>query len=280
MNIINKLALAGLAFSTMGMAQASKGKILVVVSSEDQLPLKSGATYPTGFYLNEFGVPAKKLVEEGYELVVANPKGNPATMDARSAKVSYFNGNQAEFESVQKFVADLPQLKKPLSLAQVLRGGLKDYKAIFLPGGHAPMTDLMRSMELGLILKKFHKAGKPTALICHAPVALASAVRNPILYQRLLEQNDTARAAKEVGNWPYAGYQMTVFSTAEEKLAEKSIGGEPLYYPETVLSTAGGKVSVGAEWKANAVRDRELITGQNPFSDGDFVKLLLEALAE
>ena len=39
--------------------------ILVVMSSEDQLPLKDGQTHATGFYLNEFGVPAHRLTQIG-----------------------------------------------------------------------------------------------------------------------------------------------------------------------------------------------------------------------
>jgi hypothetical protein len=40
----------------------SKGKILVVMSSANALDLKNGKTYSTGYYLNEFVVPYRKLV--------------------------------------------------------------------------------------------------------------------------------------------------------------------------------------------------------------------------
>jgi putative intracellular protease/amidase len=44
------------------------------------------------------------------------------------------------------------------------------------------------------------------------------------------------------------------------------------------LSTAGGDVSVLPPWKSYVLQDRELISGQNPFSDEAVVKLLLSAL--
>ena len=44
------------------------------------------------------------------------------------------------------------------------------------------------------------------------------------------------------------------------------------------MSTAGGDVSVLAPWASYVLQDRELISGQNPFSDEALLKLLLAAL--
>jgi len=41
--------------------QANKGEVLVLLSSENIMQLADGKTAPTGYYLNEFGVPAKAL---------------------------------------------------------------------------------------------------------------------------------------------------------------------------------------------------------------------------
>ena len=48
----------------------TKGEVLVLLSSEDRMQLTEGKTEPTGYYLNEFGVPAKALVDAGYTLVL------------------------------------------------------------------------------------------------------------------------------------------------------------------------------------------------------------------
>jgi putative intracellular protease/amidase len=272
------LVIGLLAMSGTALAAASKGKILIVVSSENTLTLKEGKTFSTGYYLNELMVPAMKLKQAGYELVVANPKGNTPTMDAKSDDLSYFGGDQKARDEAKAFQAQFAALQKPLSLAQVLRGGLKQYRGIFVPGGHAPMIDLMASSEFGTILKFFHEKQRPTALICHGPVALAAATKNPQQYQRALEINDGEQARKASVGWAYAGYKMTVFSSAEEGQAEKMLGGTPQFQPEEALRIAGGSVSVGKEWQSNVVQDRELITAQNPFSDGQFVETLLAAL--
>src|SRR3984957_15084956 len=50
------------------------------------------------------------------------------------------------------------------------------------------------------------------------------------------------------------------------------------FSPDFALRSAGGDVSVVAPWGSYALQDRELISGQNPFSDQALLKLLLPAL--
>jgi hypothetical protein len=65
---------------------ATKGKILVLVSSGHGLPLKDGKVYTgAGYYLNELTVPTRALMKEGYEITFANPKGNTPQLDVNSA---------------------------------------------------------------------------------------------------------------------------------------------------------------------------------------------------
>src|SRR5580698_8271483 len=71
----------------------------------------------------------------------------------------------------------------------------------------------------------------------------------------------------------------TIFSTAEEQQREPiEIGGKVLFYPDFALRAAGGDVSVVAPWKSYVLQDRELMSGQNPFSDEALLKLLQTAL--
>ena len=72
---------------------------------------------------------------------------------------------------------------------------------------------------------------------------------------------------------------MTIFSTAEEQQREPiEIGGKVFFYPDFALRAAGGDVSVLAPWTSYVVQDREVISGQNPFSDYALLRLLLPAL--
>ena len=76
---------------------ATKGKILVLVSSGRGLPLKDGKVYKgAGYYLNELTVPVRALMKEGYEITFANPKGNAPQVDVHSEVADFFGGDAAK----------------------------------------------------------------------------------------------------------------------------------------------------------------------------------------
>lgn len=256
---------------------AEKGKILVLLSSETTLPLQNGKTTEVGYYLNEFGVPAKALVDAGYELVLATPKGNAPQVDQNSVLPQYFGGEAAEMERVKAFVAKLSGINDTLSLDEVLKTGLDSYKAVFIPGGHAPLIDLANNPKVGEILRYFNAQGKPTAAICHGPITLLTAQKNPASYQQSWVNGNPTKTK----DWIYSGYKMTIFSNSEEAVFEQSLQGDKLtYYPAKAMAFAGGAMQFTSDWQPNVVVDRELITGQNPFSDKALAQALLQKLAE
>jgi len=252
-----------------------KGEVLVLLSSENIMQLSDGKTAPTGYYLNEFGVPAKALVDAGYKLVLASPKGNAPSVDVKSVIPQYFDGSEQKMVEIQSFVASLDGINDTLSLHEVIESGLSQYEGVFIPGGHAPLIDLANNEEVGEILTYFHNAGKPTAAICHGPIALLSAQVNPQSYELALKNGDKA-TPKE---WIYNDYKMTIFSTPEEAYFESTLNDASLlYYPADAMSGAGGDMQYKDMWAPNVVVDRELITGQNPFSDDLLAEKLIELL--
>ena len=264
-------------FSQAAFAGDSKGQILVLLSSESQMQLQDGKTLSTGYYLNEFGVPADAFITAGYELVLATPKGNAPAVDEKSVTVQYFGGSEAEMQRISMVVAAIPGIDDTLSLKEVIANGLAQYEAVFIPGGHAPLIDLANNPEVGTILKHFNAEAKPTAAICHGPIALLSAQQNPQAFQQALVQQSPATAT----NWIYAGYKMTIFSDAEETVFEGSLNGDKLqYYPGKAMQQAGGAMQYSAAWTPNVVVDRELITGQNPFSDKALADAVLAQLEQ
>lgn len=71
----------GVAHALGRMTATSESKILAVISSASAPDLKDGKTYSTGYYLNEPVIPYRKLLEAGYDPVIANPKDNrPRTL--------------------------------------------------------------------------------------------------------------------------------------------------------------------------------------------------------
>ncbi len=273
-------------------------KILVVLSSEDHITvLKSKETgeltsHPTGFFLSELMVPLMALKKAGYEPVYASPKGGYATMDKVSDSAFWFAGNEEKYNATRKACEQeglcgtgVSGTKKIKTLESVLSSGLNSYAGILVPGGHAPMEDLWRDKTLGKILTAFHQTSRPTALICHGPIALLSAMSNPEKFGALLADGKQVEASKHAKDWIYTGYKMTIFSTKEEQHEEPGqdnlLGGWVKFYPDEALDIAGGKVLVRAQkWQGNVIRDRELITGQNPFSDESLAKEFISALNE
>jgi len=260
----------------------TKGKVLVLVSSGRGLPLKDGKIYDgAGYYLNELTVPVRALLQEGYEITFANPNGNTPQVDVHSEVADFFGGDAAKLEDYMLFRDSLLGLRDPVRIKDVVASGLDQYDAVFVPGGHGPMIDLLDDPNAGIVMRHFHEASKPTAVLCHGPISLLSALSESKEFVAALSSGDTAGARAKAQGWIYAGYKMTIFSTAEEQQREPlEIGGKVLFYPDFALRTAGGDVSVLAPWSSYVLQDRELISGQNPFSDEALLKLLLAALNE
>src|SRR6202167_407202 len=258
----------------------TKGKVVVLVSSGHGLPLKDGEVYAgAGYYLNELTVPVRSLTKEGYEITFANPKGNTPQVDVNSEVAGFFGGDAAKLQDYMIFRDGLTGLREPTRISDVIASGLDQYDAVFVPGGHGPMMDLLEDRDGGTVMRHFHETSKPTAVLCHGPIALLSALPNSTEVVAALSAGDAAGAHAKAQGWIYSGYKMTIFSTAEEQQREPpDVGGKVLFYPDFALRTAGGDVSVVAPWQSYVLQDRELISGQNPFSDQALLKLLLAAL--
>src|ERR1700742_4515216 len=282
MSSVTLAALRALAAAMVApMSDKSKGKVLVVMSSANSLDLKDGKTYTTGYYLNEFVVPYRKLVEAGYERVIANPKGDGPVMDENSNNAMFFGGDDAARAAALKFAEELDALDHPKTLAAVVAEGTKEYVGLFIPGGHAPMVDLLKDKNLGKILVSFHETGRPTGIICHSPIVLLSALPDPDAFIASMIAGD-GRASSLNAGWPYAGYRLTVFATGEEQALEgpSGLGGNVQYYPVNALAEAGARIETIANWRPNVVIDRELITGQQPMSAPAFGDALVARLNE
>jgi putative intracellular protease/amidase len=279
--LLMALMMATVTSATVHADTTSRGRILVIVSSENQLQLQDGKTYPTGYYLNELTVPVRALMDNGYDVTFADPRGNTPTMDEHSDSAHYFGDDVAKFQDYKQFHDSLMGLKNPMAIADVIALGLDQFDGVFFPGGHAPMIDLLQSPDVRTVLEYFHATSKPTALICHGPISLLAALPNATDVVSALRSGDVDGAQALAQDWIYAGYQMTIFSTAEEQHAEAvQLGGKVLFYPDVALHAAGGNMNIATPWTSNVVRDRELITGQNPFSDVALASTLLQALSE
>lgn len=140
---------------------------------------------------------------------------------------------------------------RPKKFAEISDDELKSYAGVFIPGGHAPLSDLGDNPELGRIpvLEHFHGQQKPTAALCHGPWAFLSTKVGP---------------QKEFAN---KGYKMTAWSDVEEKFMEIVFRGE-FDKVESTLREEGADMQegVGKSLMGYITVDHELVTGDNPMS--------------
>jgi putative intracellular protease/amidase len=187
----------------------SKGKVLVVGSNATRIEIQGGGTGPTGQYLNETVVPVMALVEEGYEIVLATPDGTKPHIDPVSDVAQHFGGDEAAYKRGRAFFDDDPAMNNVRTLRSVINDGLDGYAGVFVPGGQAPVVDLMQDADLGEILRHFHVHGKPTAFLCHGPIASLAALPKAKEYRAALIAGDVSKVSELAKGWQYAGYKMT-----------------------------------------------------------------------
>jgi putative intracellular protease/amidase len=256
----------------------NKGRVVVIGSNATRIETRGGYWGATGQYLNETVVPAMALVDAGYEVVLATPNGAPPTIDKASDAPAHFDGDVHAYERAKSFYATDPSMKGR-SLRSILDEGLDSYDGVFIPGGQAPVVDLMQDQDVGDILRHFPEHQKPTAMLCHGPISSTAAMPYAREFRAALIAGDPDKAREWTAGWQYAGYRMTAFQKAEEKVIEDRILHAKLYFDMPyALGLAGAVIDTGPDFEPYVVEDRELITGQNPRSDHPIAKALIAAL--
>lgn len=258
----------------------SNGKVLLIGSNATRIEVQGGGFGATGQYLNETVVPAMAVIAAGYEIVLATPDGTKPHIDPASDAVAHFEGDEKAYARAKDFYANDPSMNEVRTLSDVIAEGLDNYAGVFVPGGQAPVVDLMQDPDLGTILRHFHERAKPTALLCHGPIAVAAAMPHAREFRSALIAGDVAKAREWAKGWQYAGYRMTVFSATEEKVVEDQILHARIYFnmPDALTAAGGGVTTTPVDFEPYVVEDRELITGQNPRSDHQIAARLIAAL--
>lgn len=110
------------------------------------------------------------------------------------------------------------------------------------------------------------------------PAAALSALPDPEGYRKALVANDVRSVLSLGKGWIYDGYTMTALSDTEEWPGEVTKGTTMPFHLEQALQLAGAKMQLQGMNQSHVVRDRELITGQNPASDLALAKAIEKAL--
>ena len=223
-------------------------RILVVLTSHDKL----GSTgRETGFWLEELAAPYYAFKDAGAELVLASPKGGHPPLDPKSDEPD------SQTDATRRFKADAAvkaALAETVRLDTVSHEG---FDAVFYPGGHGPLWDLAEDQHSIALIQTTFAAGKPVALVCHAPGVL-----------RHVKAPDGAPLVK--------GKDVTGFANSEEQAV--GLTDVVPFLVEDMLTRSGARYSKGADWAPYVSTSGLLITGQNPASSALAAQALLRRL--
>ncbi|MEO9892988.1 type 1 glutamine amidotransferase domain-containing protein [Aurantibacter sp.] len=224
-------------------------KILFVLTSHDKL---GDTGKKTGFWVEEFANPYYSLLDKGADITIATPKGGAAPIDPSS------DSPDAATEDTDRFNKDEEAKNKIANTKKLSDMNPDDFDAVFYPGGHGPLWDLASDVNSIALIEKFNGQKKPVAFVCHAPAALKS-----------VKNNDGSLLVK--------GKNVTGFTNTEE--AAVGLTDVVPFLVEDMLNSNGGTYSKADDWAPYAIKDGNLITGQNPASSELVAEKLLESLS-
>lgn len=224
-------------------------RILFIVTSNAQMGASGTAT---GIWAEELAVPYYAVLDAGFSVEIASPKGGAAPLDPGSLKPAGQN-----VPDVDRFMADAVAQKKFSATLNASDVNGADFDAVFFPGGHGTMWDLPVDAGVTRAVETAFAANKIIASVCHGAAGLVSAKR-------------------EDGNSIVHGKRVNSFTDAEEAAA--GLTAVVPFLLETRIRELGGKFEGAANWQPFAVRDGNLITGQNPQSSVLVAKHVIDAL--
>lgn len=238
-------------------AAAPTRRVLIVASNAATSPTTG---WPVGFWWAELTHPYLEFQEAGYAIDIVSPKGGDLIADGYSDPEDASGYSADDFVSLgfkhsPKFSALLAGTR---AIADV---NIDDHDAVLIIGGQGPMVTMIDDEAVHRLVANFYEAGKVTALICHGTCVLLK-----------------ARLAS--GELLCKGKTWTGFADSEEQYADAYAGQkiQPFWIGEEARTIVGTNYVSGPRFAPFAVRDGNLITGQQQFSGRAAARLMIEAL--
>ena len=239
-------------------------RIAMVIANRAVSPVTS---WPVGFWWSELTHPWWVFEEVGYVVELFSVAGGRCEADALSDPDDASGYSAGDLLS-RGFI-HTPRLRalvedtRPVSAIDVAR-----FDAIVVAGGQSPMFTFESATDLHRVFAAFHDAGRIACALCHGVALLAF-----------------ARGAD--GEYLARGRTVTGFANVEEDFADEAVwqlGALPRgthltpWRIEDRLRAIGANDVQGGAWRGFAVRDRNLITGQQNFSGRETAELVVQAL--
>lgn len=232
-------------------------KILMIVANPTTSPVTG---WPIGFWWAELSHAWLAFSEAGYDITVASPAGGDIEADGWSdpEHESGYAAHDIISLGFKKAAHTSALLKGTPRLADV---NADEFDAIFVVGGQAPMVTMIDDDATQSFVARFYEKGGITAAVCHGTCLL--------LKTRLSN-----------GDLLVKGKTWTGFADAEERYAENAVGQkiQPFWIETEARKIADTNFITGGLLAEFAVRDGNLITGQQQVSAAAAARKVIEAL--
>jgi putative intracellular protease/amidase len=222
--------------------------VLFVLTSHDTL---GDTGEQTGFWIEEFAAPYYLLSDQGVKVTLASPRGGQAPIDPKSELPDF------ETPATLRYSTDTATQEALANTSKLETIDQAKYDAVFYPGGHGLLWDLVENAHSVALIEAFIKNGKPVSAVCHAPAIFK-------------------HTKAEAGTPLVRGKKVTGFTNGEE--AAVQLTDVVPFLVEDMLKSNGGLYSKKDDWSPYAVVDGLLITGQNPASSELVAQHLLAKL--
>ena len=231
-------------------------------------PAVSASTgWPVGFWWSELTHPYYVFTEAGYEVEIFSPAGGRCEPDAMSDPRDPSGYSASDLISMG-FIATPKLLALIEDTRPVGAIELERFDAILVAGGQAPMSSFEGATDLHRKFVEFYEAGKIAGALCHGVAVLR--------YTMLSDGTPLVR-----------GKTVTGFANVEEDFADNAVWSMG-YLPrdrhvmpwriEDALKELGANYVQAGLWRSFAIRDGNLITGQQNFSGAETAELVVQAL--
>jgi putative intracellular protease/amidase len=234
-----------------------KTKRVAVIASNATVSKRTG--WPIGFWWAELSHPYWEFAEHGYRVDLYSPDGGKLVADNWSDPRDESKYSASDLLSMGFICSpehsQLIENTKPISQLSS-----DEYDAVLLVGGQGPMYTFYEDDRVHELVSSFYKTGKITAVLCHATcILLKTKLKGKLLVE---------------------GKTWTGFANSEEAFADAYVGKriQPFWIEDEAKKLAGTNFIVSGRFKAHAVRDGNLITGQQQFSGAAVARLIIEAL--
>lgn len=232
--------------------------ILLIVANPS---ISTTLGFPVGFWAAELIHPYDAFTKAGYQVTIASPKGGKVEFDSMSDPrdaSGYSKDDTLSLHCIRQ-----PEFMQLLENTPAITDlNMNEFDAIVVCGGQSPMFTFRQDPALVQLFTNFYATGKPTAALCHGTCLLL----------------ETKLAT---GGYLIQGKAITGFANSEEEYVDQVVGQKVMPFRiEDEAKQLGANFVTKAAFSPHAVRDGNLITGQQQNSGSETAKLVLEALGE